>query len=318
MFIPQPDPGLLGVFVLLALHLCAVYTALGAFPLTVVCELFSRSGGKVFHKKLAQQFSALGVLFLVYMLFAVGGSMAFLYFQYPDLIHPWLDAPMAAAPLAGAVAWLTVLGLAYALGWGWAKSSPGGHVFLGLLAALGTPALLALSLAVKLIVLSGRADMLATGGLGALLAAGAAHPLFAPLALSCLLLTLACAGGFGLVFLILRRGRDDFGRDYYAFAARFTARWAALSMACALAAQAWVFALTPEMLYTGTELTFPGWLATTGNGCGLVAILAWVAVARSSRPLRSKPAMFLAALLLICAVGALSAVDTVLFFPAQP
>lgn len=319
MQMPPFEPGLIGVFALLALHLCAVYTGLGAFTLAVTGERLASSKGKVFLKKYAQQMSALGLMFVIYMLLSVGGSFGVMVAKFPELAAPWLEAPLLAAPALAAVGFFTVSALIYALSWKSAKAHPGLHLFFGQMAAVGVPVLLCASLAMKLALVPGLPEAPAdAASLALVFKAGLGHPAFAPLAVSSVLLAFACAGGFGLVYLLTRRKRDDFGRDYYVFVARFTARWAALFTALAVVAQGWLAsAMRPEALLDAGAPTFTGWLMAGGAGCALAAVGCWLFTVASKTPMRTKPAMLLGALMLLAAVGALSAADATLFFAPQ-
>ncbi|BBD07219.1 hypothetical protein [Desulfovibrio ferrophilus] len=315
MNIPQPTLGLLGVFVILALHLCAVYTGLGAFSLAWLSETVGAAKKKVFLKKLSQQMSALGILFLAYTLVSAGGSFAVMQAQYPELIRPWLDNPMIAAPMAAALAWLVLFGLLYAFTWRSAKKSPGLHRSLGLLTVLGVPAVLGVSLCMKLALYSELPENVQTMELEPMLRAGLSHPMLAPLTVHSVLLALGCGAGFGLLFLLTRRNKDDFGRDYYNYAAQFTANTAILGTLGALASEAWVASQMLPSLMLETGPTLLGLLAAGGGAAALLATISWAVVARSENPLRRKPAMLLAALLLLMAVAGFSAVNASIFLP---
>lgn len=136
----------------------------------------------------------------------------------------------------------------------------------------------------------------------------AAFPLFGSLTLLGLfLLGLAASGGFALVVQILRRGVDDYGRDYYMLAAGWCAAWAGvggagLTLGCAAVLARIVSA------HPGSPL----WVyAAVCLACALVPCLCWFGLARSENPLRWKALMVLAALCLLAlpaAVLELSAV----------
>lgn len=98
----------------------------------------------------------------------------------------------------------------------------------------------------------------------------------------------------------LRRNKDDFGRDYYAYATRTTARWAAgagmlFTVATAFAPQALSFA--GDFL---EDLDRTLYLAAVLGG---MATLLWGVVGASSAPLRLKWLFFLAGVLFCAAFG---------------
>lgn len=85
----------------------------------------------------------------------------------------------------------------------------------------------------------------------------------------------ALAGGMSLVWLLIRRQTDDFGRDYYNFAARSCASFAAGGgLLCILVATAFcgmlisLFAMpiqTMEGLPAAQQVLLPGWLNEAGS-----------------------------------------------------
>lgn len=315
MTLPQPTPAMAAVFPLLALHLCAVLTGLGAFAFAWLCEFLAGVGRQGFLKKLAQQMSALGVLFTFYILVATGGAMAVMAVQFPEFVQPWLDAPLLMAVPGAAIGWLLLTGLLYVSTWRGSKNRPGLHRSLGFLAALGLPLVLAGSLAVKFTTLAGGplptdASMLQTA-----LAAGMLSPYFWPLLTVSFFQALTCAAGFGLAWLLVRRRRDDFGRDYYAFALPQAAQWAVVFAALAAAAQAWTWHAMPQAATEGPGAQLLIWLGYAGFGALLLAAALWLAVRLSKAPLRMKPAVWLAALALVAAMGIFTALNTAAFFP---
>lgn len=116
-----------------------------------------------------------------------------------------------------------------------------------------------------------------------------------------LFMGLCIAASGSLLWLLIRRNRDDYGRDYYAFAMRYGAWWAVASaVAAALGHTALCVVLHGIMvpLQPGLTLAKPvlmAGMATLGTATAL-----WLAAARSATPLRHKPGVILAwALLLI-------------------
>lgn len=311
----ETSPELFAVFAVMALHLCAVYTGLGAFPLAWFSEARSAAKGKVFFKKLSQQLSALGLMFLAYTLVAAGGSFAVIHTKAPELIRPWMEQPALMVPMLVALGVFVVLALAYAFTWRSASRMPAVHRLLGFLTTLGVVGVLGMSLCMKLALYADLPGPARPVDICTLLGAGMGHPLLAPLLINTIFATLACGAGFGLIYLLTRRKRDDFGRDYYGFAARSLANSAIVGTLGTLATQAWVASGILTTLVAGSRPTLLGWLTIAG-GCGaLVAMILWAVVARSQQPMRAKPAMLVAALGLLVAVGGFAAVNASLFLP---
>lgn len=287
-------------------------------------------------------------------LFAGGAAAAF--FVAPEgspfLVRPFV-LPVIAFGIAlahGAVA-STVLGAA------WRPEASPARLRTGLF-GVGVALLVAVACAVVLARLTlfasggGRAALpLLTASGGHLAAAQAAAVqgagLFWPLLATALALAGAGGGGVGLIWLLVRRQADDFGRDYYVFAARTCARRAALGAWLLLPALAWLlfallrdFSLLPQAA-AAVEAALgavPAWLAqpvaehlaacpelpaeavrslavllpAAGGSCllALLAALLWTGVARSAIPLRAKPAMGAAVLCLWGSLAILGAIGS--------
>ncbi|CAK7010892.1 MAG: hypothetical protein DELT_02079 [Desulfovibrio sp.] len=123
--------------------------------------------------------------------------------------------------------------------------------------------------------------------------------LFWPLLLEAVPLGFAFAGAFASVWLIIMRGKQDYGRDYYAFALPYCSRWALFATLLAIPAGAYVLlrgetimlpelSHLPSLLLDGLSLILP-LLA-----CGL-----WLSVIQSEHPMRRKISIFAAWLFLL-------------------
>ncbi len=118
-----------------------------------------------------------------------------------------------------------------------------------------------------------------------------------------LFMGLCIAGASSLLWLLMRRNRDDYGRDYYVFAMRYGAWWAVI---CAVAAALSHTALCVVLhgilaaLQPGLVLPMPALIAGMGTLGAATAL--WLAAARSPTPLRHKPGVILAWALLLLAL----------------
>ncbi|MCH5276465.1 MAG: hypothetical protein J1E80_01385 [Desulfovibrionaceae bacterium] len=143
---------------------------------------------------------------------------------------------------------------------------------------------------------------------GALQAAGLTQAFL--FGLACLALAPAVAHGAGLLWQALRRGADDFGRDFYTVTMGGRARRASHWGALLLLFSALLMGLTPAFSPIHLPDLLPPALAGGdaaraavwffGIAClGLPgAVLCWYLIARSAVPLRRKALVFLAPLLL--------------------
>ncbi len=115
-------------------------------------------------------------------------------------------------------------------------------------------------------------------------------------------LVFAMAGGFGAAWLVLRRGRDDFGRDYYNLMTPWCAAWARNS---------WFLVWLLLLVQGGLDL----WLIWDETGSippdypfrdlgmfmvlWFIPVLLWHIVVGSLTPLRHKLAIFIAPMMLM-------------------
>ncbi len=116
-----------------------------------------------------------------------------------------------------------------------------------------------------------------------------------------LFLAVASGGGLALLWLVLRRKRDDFGRDYYTFAAKWCGKWAAAGSWIALG----VLAGAHWFAAGGTFFSVIKMYSVEAICAGFLALaaLVWTIIGVSSLPMRHKPGMFLAVLcLLLCLI----------------
>ncbi|NJB69417.1 hypothetical protein GGQ74_003119 [Desulfobaculum xiamenense] len=316
MSLPQFNPVLIGLLLLLALHMTAALTGLGAFSIAVFSEYAAGARKKVLYKKFAQQISQLGVMFLFYLLVAVCGSLAVFHFQFPEYLKPWLANPMLALPAMAALGCTVLFGCIYAFSWKGSRNAPALHIFWGALAALCGMLMLAASLSVKIMVLIQSPEQAAEANVWQLIPRGVSSLFFAPLFVQTILLSLSCASALGLVWLLMRRNRDDWGRDYYTFAARCCAKWALLGTVATTLAQGWMYWIVqPLAANTPREALLP-FLSGGGAVCALTACALWTIVIRSQTPMRNKFSMLCGVVLLIMALAGFSAVNAMIFFPA--
>ena len=97
---------------------------------------------------------------------------------------------------------------------------------------------------------------------------------------------LAATAVFGIWYLLLRRNRDDFGRDYYTFALKFCARWGAALTASASAAAWWVLLGLTDVTNGPDEVTQLSFACTAGASMVTCLLLLFMSI--SSVPMRNK------------------------------
>lgn len=273
--------------------------ALGSPAIAILAEFSAKTRGKVFFDKYGQQTAAMGLILTVAMILIYAASLGLAVVKFPNLISAYMTPGSPFFNGAAAFAVFIVAGLLYFLTWKKLRNAKGAHMALGMVATCGALIGLAIVVPAKLAF-----NFSQSGSSPDALAKTAilAQPMSAMYAL----LVLSAAAGLSLVYLILRRNKDDFGRDYYNFALRMAARWSMLPMIGFLGCQVWLYARLPEntkLLILGTPLAYV-WmaLAVLGALCAFI----WLFMGRSESPLRLKGLAFLA-IALFWAMHALNA-----------
>lgn len=108
-------------------------------------------------------------------------------------------------------------------------------------------------------------------------------------------LSLYVAGACALVYLVLRREKDDWGRDYYRFAAPFLAAWHIATGCGVLFWYLWLWMSARQTMNLFLPQIFYPWLASIA--CLILGILLSLAVRFHENPMRLKGCMFVIFLL---------------------
>lgn len=104
----------------------------------------------------------------------------------------------------------------------------------------------------------------------------------------------AFAAAFTTLWLLIMRTRQDFGRDYYAFALRYTAKWALGATLAAIPAGAYALfrgrdIMLPELSHLPSYLLDALAVLLPLAACGL-----WLRISKSEHPMRHKISVVLA------------------------
>jgi len=287
----------LEVLPVLALLLCLA----GLPVLAAVGQGLAHSRGRGAYDKCARQLGHLGGRLGLIAVIAGGVALGV---QYQSLLGLDIKNPAAREnflPLLMAGGWACVLVSAllnclYTGLWQSRRTAPRLHQLLAFLAASAAAmavyaALLYLHARVALPVASSPAD------LRALLMpdekafwVALSHAPFAALAL---------AGGYGALWLLLRRIADDYGRDHYNLVIPWCAGWARNAWLLLWLLVAGRAGRRVFQLYEATGGTLD-WIALLPEGAGLAVLLLpglwWMGISNSATPLRTKIAASLAPL----------------------
>lgn len=266
--------------------------AMGAFGSPVVAvlgELAAKSKGKVFYDKYGQQAGSMGRILLILLIAIWGAAFAVIFARFPQLAAKvsTLGTPLMYA-CATSLAFF-VLGLVHFSTWKSMRNAKGVHIALGLLAAAVSVAAVAMAVPAKLMIAQpGEASFQSVFSSSMALPMAVMYPL----------LSISSAAALSCAYLVLRRNRDDFGRDYYNFGLRLAARWAVIPMLGFLACQGWLYAVLPGPVKTMTMETTLGCVWLGAVAIGVLCLIPWILIARSETPLRLKGFGFLALVLM--------------------
>lgn len=272
------------IMALVSLPLSIALAASG-LPLTSAMLLFNPPKRvKVFRDKYGQQTATLCLLAGIVSILGLGCGAAVMWTQFPAAASFWLAWPLPAAPLAAVLVIGAVLAIIYRATWQTLKEKRAAQASIGVFATVSAWVLGYLFLSFFRHFAAIPADPSADPFLFLPPAASSAW-LLLPWVLA---LSLAMAGALSPLYLIYRRDKDDFGRDYYSYALKMAAKWATFATLAALACQAGLFAiLWPSVRDLPIRPSF-FWGGGIGLVCFVMACLLWGLVLKSQNPLRLK------------------------------
>lgn len=283
--------------------------AIGAPILAVILEITAKARKKIFYDKLAQQITAMALILYFLFIICLGGAAAYFCRKLPWL-KEWLINPSSPVMMFYITLAVALLGLIpYKMTWKKLKKSKPLHMCLGFIGMLGgvasihvatvvmkqffallpesaTPAVPQVPFYTYFMAVPGKAEMFLVG-------------LYLIMALS----FAATAGGF---YLVLRRNKDDFGRDYYKFSLPVVSKWA-LAPTCGMLTA--VTGVVYYMINPGFEILYKDLTIAMTFGSALFLIFVccavWVVAWKSETPMRHKIGLGFAPFLLIIAHAAL-------------
>lgn len=269
-------------FALLPLLLLLAALFWGAPAIALVSELIGLISGKPFPARAARQVSRMALTGHLLFWLTVAACAV------PLFSHPFWDSAFvndnrlllmasAALPFFGSLALA-----GYDLGWKGAKQRKAMHFLLGCVANVPI-----------------KYGYWALAGLGLLFFrdVGPDSPAFLPpwgsalwpLMALWLPLSLCLAAAVGQCYLLLRRDADDWGRDYYRFAAPFLAKWHMVCGLVVIAVLIWLYASLKGVFNLHLPQIFYAGLA--GGACLGLAMTLSLLISLSEHPMRLKLSM---------------------------
>ncbi len=272
--------------------------------LAVSCEILGKTRKRMVPVRAARQIAAMSLFFGILIPPLAAAALYHLLDFGPDLFASPYSLPLQVS--AGAVALAEILLLLYFLAWP-KKGFPGVlHTFCGMLCWLSALLSLYLNSAFlfrfthdplepeTILLWRNLPDFFLIpfdSFTWPLLAQGAA-------------LSLAAAGAMAAGWLLLLRARTDYGRDYYVFSLPYAAGWALIGGLISLPTAFWAYSrvqkiMLPELSHAPSQL-----LGILCYALPALACLLWLLLFKSPTPLRHKPGVFMALLLLGAGIGA--------------
>ncbi|MBI9112955.1 hypothetical protein [Maridesulfovibrio ferrireducens] len=273
-------------------------SAIGAPILAVILEITAKAKNKIFYDKLAKQIASMSLIMYVLFLGCAAGAATYFTRQF-DWLTDWLINPSSPFIMVYITVGFTLaMLLPYTLLWKSMKKNKPAHILLGTCAALGGISTVhVVTMTMKVFFMQQAATPVPTvpplpfinhflvlPGLAGLYLAG----LY-------LIMSLSFAATIGGLYLVLRRNKDDFGRDYYKFSLPVISKWALIPTLAQLAAVTSIIIYlcgpTKELLLANN---------TTAICLGLSAVLTllccaiWIVTWKSATPMRHKIGLTLA------------------------
>lgn len=262
--------------------------ALGAVFAAFGMEATAISRRNAFLDKLALQLANMALTLLLLCVAASGAAAALFASKIPGLSGWALRADSPAVALGASLGFTLFSVAVYRSSWRNLRQGKGAHLYIGIMAVLGAAASTYTAMVcardfTARFLLDAPVELSAAR----LWIPGSDSALWA-LVLGGFGLALCYAGVAGCAWLVLRRKRDDFGRDYYNFALPRTAKLALLPVPVAAAGATWAAFLLPSRMGEAV-LTQPlaGFVAA-GAALLLCVAACAVSLAVSKLPLRLK------------------------------
>ncbi|WP_027720213.1 hypothetical protein [Maridesulfovibrio zosterae] len=285
--------------------------AIGSPILALILEITAKTRKKIFYDKLAQQITALSLILYFIFIFCLAGIATFFIGKMPWL-KDWFMNPHSPVMMFYITLGVALLGLIpYKLSWKKLKKNKPLHVLLGLIGSLGGIS----SIHVATVIMQ-KFFTLQTKTTSPSIPQVPFYTHFynvpgnAGLCLSgiYLIMAISFAATAGGLYLVLRRNKDDFGRDYYKFSLPVIAKWALIpTFAQLLAVVGVIYYLTgsnTQILYQNITTA-----SALGTSLGLVILCCaiWIVTCKSETPIRHKIGLGLAPFLMIAAHATLMA-----------
>ncbi|MFW6325029.1 MAG: hypothetical protein ACOC0U_08205 [Desulfovibrionales bacterium] len=259
----------------------------GGPVVSLISEIYGAASKKILATKFAQHCDRFSTWVLLLAL-----VLSFLSFFFLVPATRWYPIPFRISDqtlsiLAGAGGLALIFWILRTATWKPLKKKKGLHITFGVVQVIALLSLLlaAISIKARLLILSpGESLQLDFPTL----MGWEGDSLFWPVLIQIFLKTIGLAGAAVLPYLLWRRNKDDFGRDYYNWSVSTASKWAVIFLLGQLLILPWYYLL---------GLLRTEWIAYAAGGAIVALFLAaavWLLLIRSRTPLRYKGMMIFA------------------------
>ncbi len=297
VFTIMPDITVWTVSVPAAFFLLLILGSAGLPFMALTGQAMAVAKRRSFYDKCGRQMATLTAILAPLALLMLGLAVGRSVQMDPTLLESPLFLPIIA--LGSLILSSAVFAVLYACTWTRLKELRAVHQIFGLAAGLGMMKALYVALAVARAMFVSGHPLPATGTPVEIMRAvllPASPSLMLPCLATALCAGVAVTGLFAMIWLILRRNADDFGRDYYNFTMSWCASWATCGYAVCIAPLAYLMWLVLSPLFLSIGATFQTAIAViplVPLGCIIVTpILGLICsgmVSLNPSPMRFKP-----------------------------
>ena len=299
------DPLVLGTCLLIAAVVTVLLAVISSPGLAFICQHTAAQTKKPFFDKYAKQLATMATTLGGIFFTGIAAGCIHVAMQQPVIFEGPFRIPVLVT-LVGVLSAFALL-FAYTITWRVLRTCRGLHKLIGVLTELSMLTVMFLVFGVlRGLLIKGHPVSASDSAVEQLLSLYIipGSGVFWPLFMQAFVYGYGAAGMLGCCYLLLRRNRDDFGRDYYKFALSLSSVWAMLGTLLALIPAGFMIWQYMPFIGSFAPQNVAFWCVLAVVVLPVLACCCWVTVVRAENPLRAKPAIFAAVPL---ALGGLAA-----------
>lgn len=286
--------------------LCLAAMALPIF--SAINTLRRNSRLKIFMDKLSQQAATLSIFIAAFLVLSLVAAIVYIMFFRKDIAAFWLSFPFPSLFLGGLLLISCLTLAAYRALWRTMRNIKAAHALLGLLAGLFWGGLFLVGILYYIMDFQefNNSSRITSTGLPSIALATnffAEQPATLAFPAAAIIFAFSLAAGMNIIYMIIRRHKDDFGRDYYQYSLRYCARWAIVCALPQLFLFFWLSIRGAGPFLPQVFFQLPLFLLIASLLFFVLACLIWAGMAFSNNPSRLKISAILAPILLILSLS---------------